>query len=756
MNFLAAARPPAGASSAFWVSSRAVASEACVSFLVSASASESLPSSPSRAAILARRVSCCCRNAYVTVSGALGTSGRYTKSTTVGTDTAPPAVPGPAAVCRAQASVGVSPGRTTRRPSPASRKARSPRVPDRRMTSSMAAASGVSARSRSRIAPACSFGTSEWLAQATTSTARLTSEMPERSARRASSWGIVTSSVGTASSNSITTSHGGLGWETVVASQNHVCSPLRCSHRSLRRSSPPNHSRRVEDDPPLLGLGGSVAGARTPARGRVAYSRDGLSERPPESLEQRLLQRPAGKERGGVSPAAAPGRLARRGVHRARGLPALSQPDARDPRAPLAHRAVPPSLADRPRLLPDAAGGRRGRQSRSADRGRRAAPDLPHPRALHRGPARDRDPGDVRGHPLGPLRAAGGADRWAHPHPARLHGLGLDPVRGGGHVADRLDRPPAGPAELRSAALRGRLPVQPGALPGEHGGRGALSRRAGRVPRVPRALRGGGAQLVGHHAAAEADHHIHLRLLAGRGDRPVRRGGPALLPGRARPGGPDADGRGLQPGPGRAQLLRRVVQGERGLVRGGRAARRLRARARTDAPRRRAGRRRPPRRPAPHAPDRRGRGPPPPRRPAPRDPRESLAAPRGQRAPGRRLGIGQEHALPGDRRNLALRARRDPRVAPGPRPLSPPATVPADRHPPQRGELPDARRRGGRRHAARGPRGGGSGWPGRPPGRGRPLGAPALPRRAAAHRVRPRPGPEAGLGLSWRGDSGGW
>src|SRR6266481_6238736 len=480
MNLRAAARSPARASRAFWVSSLAVAIEACVSVLVSTSASESLRSSASRAAILARRVSCCCRNARVTVSGALGTSGRYTKSTTVGADTAPPAVPGPAAACRAHASAGVSPGRTTRWPSPASRKASAPRVPDRRMTSSMVAACGVSARSRSRIAPACSFGTSEGLTQPTTSSARLTSEMPERSAHRASSWRIVTSSVGTASSNSITTAHGGLGWETVVASQNHVRSPLRCSHRSLRRSSPSNHSRRVEDDPPLLGLGGSLAGSWTPARGRVAHPRDGLSERPPESLEQRLLQRLAGKERGRVPPAAGPGRLARRGVHRARGLPALSQSDAGDPLAP---------LADRSGLLPDAAGGRRDRQSRPADRGGRAAPDLSHPRALHRGPARGRDPGDVRGHPLGPLGTADGADRRAHPRPARLHGLGLYPVRGGGHVADRLDRPPPRPAELRSAALRGRLPVQPGALPGEHRGGGALSGRAGRVPRVPRALR---------------------------------------------------------------------------------------------------------------------------------------------------------------------------------------------------------------------------------------------------------------------------
>ncbi len=103
----------------------------------------------------------------------------------------------------------------------------------------------------------------------------------------------------------------------------------------------------------------------------------------------------------------------------------------------------------------------------------------------------------------------------------------------------------------------------------------------------------------------------------------------------------------------------------------------------------------PPRRRRRHAPDRRGRGPPPPRRPAPRDARESLAAPRRQRAPGGRLGLGQEHALPRHRRDLAVRTRRDSRVAPGPRPLSPPATVPADRHPPQRGELPDARRGGG-------------------------------------------------------------
>ena len=79
-------------------------------------------------------------------------------------------------------------------------------------------------------------------------------------------------------------------------------------------------------------------------------------------------------------------------------------------------------------------------------------------------------------------------------------------------------------------------------------------------------------------------------------DRPVRRRRAPLLPGRARARRAHADDRRLPPGPGCAQLLRPVVQGDRGLERRGRAARRLRARARARAPAGGERRRRPARR----------------------------------------------------------------------------------------------------------------------------------------------------------------
>jgi hypothetical protein len=101
---------------------------------------------------------------------------------------------------------------------------------------------------------------------------------------------------------------------------------------------------------------------------------------------------------------------------------------------------------------------------------------------------------------------------------------------------------------------------------------------------LSRTIRGRGEQLVGHHAPAKAHDLLHLRLWARRVDRAVHRRGAALLPRRARARRTHADEPGLPAGPGRTQLLRAVVQGDRGVVRGGRTARRLRAHTRLDAP----------------------------------------------------------------------------------------------------------------------------------------------------------------------------
>src|SRR5947209_1085824 len=75
------------------------------------------------------------------------------------------------------------------------------------------------------------------------------------------------------------------------------------------------------------------------------------------------------------------------------------------------------------------------------------------------------------------------------------------------------------------------LPVQPRPLPREHRGCGVLPRRGGRVPWLPRTVRGGGEELVGHHAAAEAADVLHLRLWASGVDHPVGRRGPATTDG---------------------------------------------------------------------------------------------------------------------------------------------------------------------------------------------------------------------------------
>ena len=104
-------------------------------------------------------------------------------------------------------------------------------------------------------------------------------------------------------------------------------------------------------------------------------------------------------------------------------------------------------------------------------------------------------------------------------------------------------------------------------------------------------------------------------------------------------------------------------------------------------------RRRPARRGARHAPDRGGRRSLSSRWPAAHGERQPLALARRHRAPGRRVGLGEEHARPCHRRHLAVRARRDPRAAGRPGPLSAAAAVPADRHAPGRGELSDARGR---------------------------------------------------------------
>ena len=93
----------------------------------------------------------------------------------------------------------------------------------------------------------------------------------------------------------------------------------------------------------------------------------------------------------------------RRHLHRARGLPALSQSMAADPLAALDDRALSRRLAASGQPLPDAASGRRRRQPRPAHDRRRQAVRRSH--AQHRGrPAElDRHAGSFVVDPVGPF-----------------------------------------------------------------------------------------------------------------------------------------------------------------------------------------------------------------------------------------------------------------------------------------------------------------------------------------------------------------
>src|SRR4030095_11251929 len=118
-----------------------------------------------------------------------------------------------------------------------------------------------------------------------------------------------------------------------------------------------NASSRLGHHQPVLVLRGPVGRPGAPGRCRAPHARHGLSRRSSESMEQRLLQRPAGQEHAGLSRPALPGYVADHHLHLPRCVPGLSEPDARNPLATLADRPVPPRLAGRWSLLSDAAPG---------------------------------------------------------------------------------------------------------------------------------------------------------------------------------------------------------------------------------------------------------------------------------------------------------------------------------------------------------------------------------------------------------------
>ena len=156
---------------------------------------------------------------------------------------------------------------------------------------------------------------------------------------------------------------------------------------------------------------------------------------------------------------------------RDRGQRPLPAPVARDPLAPLAHRALPGPLVGQPRLLPNATAGRDARQRQPGPADFRGCSRL-------RGKRTDPVPGPVLEHRFRHLVPAGAvgpfaavlADRPRRPDP-RVPGVGGHPLLGRRLLAGPLDRPAADLAELHPATPGGRFPLRPGAVARERRGR---------------------------------------------------------------------------------------------------------------------------------------------------------------------------------------------------------------------------------------------------------------------------------------------
>ena len=149
----------------------------------------------------------------------------------------------------------------------------------------------------------------------------------------------------------------------------------------------------------------------------------------------------------------------------------------------------------------------------------------------------------------------------------------------GGTLLTRWIGNPLDPAELRSAALRGRFPLQPGALARECRKCRVLRRRGARARQFSDPLWAGRRQLVGDHPAPQKVDLVHHRVFSA-GDRiSVCRRGPALF----QQGDParraDAGRLGLWPGAGtrcrsssaptpRSPSIRRWCSGFTGFARG--------------------------------------------------------------------------------------------------------------------------------------------------------------------------------------------
>ena len=99
---------------------------------------------------------------------------------------------------------------------------------------------------------------------------------------------------------------------------------------------------------------------------------------------------------------------------------------------------------------------------------------------------------------------------------ARLHGVGRGGLLRRRQRAHALHRPPADPAELPAAALRGRLPPPPGAGARVQRGHRPGQGRGGRARPPGPALRHGAGQLPAADQGAEEPDLVHHLLRPGR------------------------------------------------------------------------------------------------------------------------------------------------------------------------------------------------------------------------------------------------